>query len=144
MDEARLVLFDKLRGRKVFGEAPDEIHLHVNRAQGQPRLEDEQDAAIEQAACADERDDHRNPAIARARDGDNPDGDARGDEDAERQIKDRHRALQETSAAGQLVQLNEDHGAAVVQEFQVSLAVRQFLQFVRERAHSVNDAPQPC
>lgn len=128
MHEVGLVLLHDFAWGKVFGEAPDEIHLHVNRRQSHPRLEDEKHAAVKEKACPDERDDDRYPAIARARDGDNPYGDARGDEDAERCVKDGHRALEDARATGQLVQLCEDDRAPVVKKCDLAFDLRQLLQ----------------
>lgn len=124
MHVVRFVLLDNLTRGEMFGEAPDEIHLHVNGRQGHPRLEDEKHAAVKEKACPDERDDDGYPAIARARDGDNPYGDARGDEDAERSVKDGHRALQYACAAGQLVQLREDDCAPVIKKRDLALDLR--------------------
>lgn len=143
MHIVRFMLLDDLAGGEVFGEAPDEIHLHVNGRQRHPRLEDEQHAAVEEEACPEECDDDGDPTIARARDGDNPDGDARRDEDAERQVEDGHRALEDARAAGQLVELGEDDGPSVFQQLDLAFGLRQLLQPVRERADAIDDAPEP-
>lgn len=124
MHETRFVPLDKIARGEMFGEPPDEIHLHVDRRQGEARLEDQEHAAVKEKACAEKCDRDGNPTVAHARDGDDAESDARRDEDAERHVKGGHRALQDARAARQPVELLEDDLAPFVQEFQISLAVR--------------------
>ena len=50
MHEVRFVLFHDLGRRRSFRLLPDEIHFGVNRAEREPRLENQQDTAVEKKA----------------------------------------------------------------------------------------------
>ena len=142
MDAVRLVLFDQPGGHEPRRQSPDKVHLDVDGAQGESRLEDQKDAAIKEKARPDQPRHHGYPMVARARDGDHADGDAGRNEDAERQVKSDHTALQQARAAGQLVQLLKDHGATLFVKLHLRRLVRQFLQTIRERTDSINDTAQ--
>src|SRR5215211_4389934 len=52
VNKMRFVLLDNLRGCCSFCLSPDEIHFGVNSAEREPRLENQQHAAVEQKASA--------------------------------------------------------------------------------------------
>src|SRR4051812_26365236 len=71
------------RGERA-AELPDEVHLRVERRLREPRLPDEEDAAVEETARARETEHDRYPGVAgTVCRRDDADGDARRDEDAE-------------------------------------------------------------
>src|ERR1051326_247717 len=130
------------RGERAT-EFPDEVHLGVERGLRQPRLVQEQEAAVEESARADESEHDGNPRVALApRGGDQPDGDARRDEDAERQVEGRHAPLQQARARRQAVELFEGGRAPLLVKLDVLAALHYLLEAVNERAHAVNDATE--
>src|SRR5436305_4639515 len=123
--------------RESATEFPDEVHLCVECGLRETCLEDEQDAAVEESARADETEHDGNPTVDCLPDrGDQSDGDARGDEDAEREVEDRHAPLQEARARRQSVELVERRGAALLEHLQalVMLAPHHLLEAVYEKA----------
>src|ERR1700754_473307 len=53
VNEMRSVLFDDLRRRRPFRLPPHEIHFGVDRAERQPRLEDQQYTTVEKKTRTD-------------------------------------------------------------------------------------------
>ena len=109
MYKMRFVLFHYISRSHFRGLSPDEIHLRVNRTEGQPCLEDEEYAAIEKKAGPNYSKDHGYDRVTWAADDCNySDRHARSNEHSQAQIKGNHRPLQNTRTAGELVQLGED------------------------------------
>ena len=123
---------------------PDEVHLGVERGLREACLEDEEETSVEESAGADEAEHDRNPpGISRLADcGDEADGDARGDEDAEREVEDRHAPLEEARARRQTVELVEGVRAPLLIKLNLHVALRQLLEAIYEEADAVCDAPQ--
>src|SRR5437763_12261428 len=98
----------------MLAEAPDEIHLYVNRRERKPRLEYQKHAAVEEKGGTQKSCDDGNPVVARAGDCDHAYGYASGYEDAKRSVEDDHRALKYARTARQLVQLLKDYSTPLV------------------------------
>lgn len=130
MHKVRLVFLDQFGRHKFFTEPPDKVHFQMNRAEGEARFANQQDAAVEKEASADESHHDGDKVVTRAGGGDDADGDTGRHEDAERPVEGDHAALEDACAAGQLVQLGIDDGASFVKEFQNLSCVRQFFEAV--------------
>src|SRR2546426_152015 len=97
MYKMRFVLLDQFRRGHFRGLPPDEIHLSVNRTQGQPCFEDEKYAAIEKKAGPNYSKDHRYDRVTWAADDCNyTDCHARSNEHSQTQIEGNHCPLQNT------------------------------------------------
>lgn len=131
----------------MVAESPEKIHLGAQRCDGEPRFNNQDDAAVEEKRRADQSQHNRHETRAREAFGkqrDGPNGNARGDEQTERDVEDRHAALKYAGAAGQLVELIKDDGATLFDEREMVVALRQLFKTVRECADAVHDAPLPC
>src|SRR5438309_1062209 len=119
------VLLDQLARDEPLAGTPDEIHLSVCRAQRQSRLEDQEHAAIKKKERADQSHRHWNPGAASAEKRNHTDGYTRGHEHSDSEIESRQRALQQARAAGQFVELIEEHSAPFFEKIHLQIATRK-------------------
>src|SRR2546426_11480525 len=94
MNVMRLMLLNQFFWHDSCGDAPDEIHLGVRRAQRQPRFKNEQRAAVQEEQPADQSHRDRHPRGASTEESDDTDGHARGDKDSDYEIEDGQPPLQ--------------------------------------------------
>ena len=137
------VLLNQIRGRDPRAAAPYEIHLCVNRTESQPRLEDQQNAAIKQKARSQEANYHRNIVVSGTAGNDCHQADCHTgrDKHSGSEVKAHHRTLQYARAAGQLIELRKEDALSFFSF--ISVFPRQFFQFVGERAHAIDYSSEP-
>src|SRR5437870_5627966 len=123
----RFVLLDQFARHKPLAGAPDEIHLGVRGAQRQSCLEDQEHAAIKKEEGADQTHDHWNPGAASAEKRNHTDGHAGRHEHSDRKIESCQRALQQTRAARQFVELIEEHRPSLFEKIDLRIAARKLL-----------------
>ena len=138
------VLLDQLARDEPLAGTPDEIHLSVCRAQRQSRLEDQEHAAIKKKERADQSHRHWNPGAASAEKRNHTDGHTRRHEHSDREIERRQRALQQTRAARQFIELIEEHRPSLFEKIDLRIAARKLLQTIRQRPDAIYYSAQPA
>src|SRR5678815_2786445 len=96
VDEMWFVSFHQLCRCHLGALLPDEVHLGMNRAQGQPGFKNQQHAAVKKKARSADSDYYRYQVVTRHAwdNSDEPDSDAGGYKHAGRKVKGHHCPLQ--------------------------------------------------
>ena len=87
MNKVRLMLLSQFFRHQAFAGAPDEIHFRVRGAERQPRLKNQEHAAVEKKEGADQTHRHRDPGAASTEKRNYTDGHTRRHEHSDREIE---------------------------------------------------------
>src|SRR5438552_1113560 len=103
----RLVLLSQFFWHQAFAGAPDEIHFRVRGAERQPRLKNQEHAAVKKKESTDESHRHRNPRDAPAEKCDHADRHAGSHEHANGRIRIEVSTESSSDRVGEVSSLND-------------------------------------
>src|SRR5206468_11987822 len=129
----------QLRGCEVAADVADIVHLRVRGREGDPRLEDEQDARAEQKSHADGPEEQGYPAAIEPGEGHDAEGDARRQKRAEAEVELRQRMLADTSPSRGATEIFEEHRQLSVIRL---LGARELLELGEHFPNAVHDADE--